>query len=79
MNSYAAAIQADRDRLARAAKRNIDDVSRTGGDDDDEDERESAWASVFSASQSSAAESAEEARRRKLARKVRGGTGTHFP
>lgn len=66
--SYASAMKAEAERLARAQQRNVDRARTL--DNDVEDAKEDAWASVFAASSSAGAESAEDARRRKLARKA---------
>ena len=69
--SYAAAMKAEQERLARAQKRNFEAASASAGIDDDEvDERESAWRSVFTSSTAAATDAAGDARRRKLQRKT---------
>lgn len=64
--SYAAAMAADRARLEKAQKRNMEQASLHG---EDEDTVSSAWDSVLNMGKQQAAESEEEARRRKLQKK----------
>jgi RNA recognition motif-containing protein len=64
--SYAAAMAADRARLASAQKRNLEQASLHGAEDD---AVQGAWDSVLRGGQQQAAESEEEARRKKAQKK----------
>ena len=67
MNAYAAAMAADKARLEKARKRNVEAAALHGEDADDV---EGAWDSVFEMGRTPAVNEAEEARRRKAQRKT---------
>ena len=64
--SYAAAMAADRARLASAQKRNLEQASLHG---EEEDAVQGAWDSVLRGGQQQAAESEEEVRKKKAQKK----------